>query len=382
MSRGDDRALARLCRKEGKLREQLGKHAAAMRWYRRGLASLAASTHDDVADATVLAERAQLEVACASTLIWQQRYRQCAQWCRRALPDAVAGGDRATEAHAYYLLDWALSELGDDEALAYRNLAQPIYEELGDYAGLASVLNNRGVDALVAGRWDESCARFEESRAARLRAGDVVGMAQCAHNLAEVRTEQGRFVEAESYLREARRIWRASGYAMGVAAATNTLGRALARSGRADEGVALLRDSQHRFEVLVHAPFLAETEARLAEALVFGGRLKEATDVLDALGERAVDGGPAVAALAVRMRGTIAAMSGDLSEAVSLLNEARDVADKGGVEWESALAGLELARLAGTSSADREFLEQAASAVLDRMGIDGALVLPQTRLTV
>ena len=365
---------ASLCRKEGTLREKLGKHPAAIRWYRRGLASLAALPSDPA----VAMERSRLTVACASTLIWQQRYRQAEQWCRRALPDALAACDRATEAHAYYLLDWALSELGSDEALDYRNLAQPIYEELGDYAGLASVLNNYGVDALVAGRWDECCAHFEESRAARRRAGDIVGMAQCAQNLAEVRAEQGRFDEAESYLREARRIWRASGYAMGVAAATNTLGRTLARTGRAEEGVALLRDAQQRFEALKHAPFLAETEARLAEALVFAGRLAEAELVLESLGGRAAEGGPPVAALAGRMRGTIAAMSGDASSARALLQQARDIADTGGVEWESALAALELARLEGTPVDERELLEHEAGAVLARMGIDATLVMPPT----
>ncbi len=369
----DARSLARLCRKEGTLREKLGKHSAALTWYRRGLASLAALPDEPA----VAMERSRLGVACASTLIWRQRYRGCAQWCRRALPDALAAGDRATEAHAYYLLDWALGQMDDEEALEYRNLAQPIYEELGDFDGLASVLNNRGVDALDAGLWDDACAYFEESRTARRRAGDVVGMAQCAHNLAEIRTEQGRFDEAEMQLREARRIWRASGYAMGVAAATNTLGRTLARTRRTDEGIALLREAQERFGELAHAPFLAETEARLAEALVFAGRLTEATEVLEHLGDRAVDGGAPVAALARRMQGTVAAASGDAASARVLLQQARDIADKGGVEWESALAALEMARLDDTTDEDRKHLVTEAEVVLRRMGIAGEQVMPR-----
>ena len=369
---GEPLSQARLCRKEGTLREKLGKHAPAITWFRRGLDALSELSDES----TAAAERSRLEVACASTLIWQQRYSQCAQRCRRALPDALACGDRATEAHAYYLLDWALSELGNDRAFEYRDLAQPIYEELGDYAGLASVLNNRGVDALAAGRWDDCCAHFEESREARRRAGDVVGIAQCAHNLAEVLTEQGRYTEAEAYLREARRIWRASGYAMGVAAATNTLGRTLARAGRGDEGVLLLREAQQRFEVLQHAPFLAETEARLAEALVFAGRSAEAAVVLETLGDRAADGGPAVAALALRMCGAIESMSGDTASARASLQAARDIADKGGVEWESALAAMQLARLDDTSGDECELLERQARQLLTRLGIDATRVLP------
>ena len=370
----DPMAQARLCRKEGTLREKLGKHSPALTWYRRGLDAL--GELDDQLD--VERERARLEVACASTLIWQQRYGECAKRCRRALPGARASGDRATEAHAYYLLDWALTELGSDESHAFRDLAQPIYEELGDYEGLGSVLNNRGADALSVGRWDECCVHFEESRAARRRAGDVVGMAQCLQNLAEVRTEQGRFDEAESFVRDARRIWRASGYVMGVAAATNTLGRTLARAGRAEEGVKLLRDAQQQFIVLRHAPWLAETEARLAEALVFAGHPVQATEVLDELADRAADGGPPVVALAQRLRGTIAALRGDVTGARSILLDARERADKAGVEWESALVALELARLADATVEGAEQLQREAWVVLKRMGIDAAKVMPPT----
>ncbi|MFM2071774.1 MAG: hypothetical protein RLZZ623_2037 [Actinomycetota bacterium] len=369
----EPRAIARLCRKEGKLREQLGRHAAAMPWYRRGLVAL--DTLPDT-DTIAAAERSRLQVACASTLIWRQRYRQCAAWCVRALPHALSASDRATEAHAYYLLDWALGELGDSSGLQYRELAQPIYEELGDFAGLASVLNNHGVDALVAARWDEACGYFEQSREARRRAGDVVGMAQCAHNLAEVRAEQGRFVEAEAYLREARRIWRASGYAMGVAAATNTLGRTLARTGRPDEGIDLLTDARQRFIALAHGPFLAETEGRLAEALLFAGRPHEAIEVLDELGDRAAEGGPPVAALAIRMRATAVAMLGDHTRARLLLDDARACAESGDVAWEAALATIQIAHLAGTDAVERERCEHAANEVFTRMGIDAHAVIP------
>ncbi len=371
---------ARLCRKEGTLRERLGRHDPAITWYRRGLSGLGVRVDHDVFDADAAAERARLQMACASTLIWQQRYRQCAQRCRRALPDAIAAGDRATEAHAYYLLDWALSELGDDASLDYRELAQPIYEELGDFAGLAAVLQNRGVDALTAGKWDESCAYFEDGVVASRRSGDLMRMAQCWQNLAEVRVEQGRYAEAEAFLRDARRSCRASGHAMGFAAATNTLGRTLARAGRAEDGVALLLEAQQRFVALGHGPFLAETEARLAEALVFAGRNAQALDVLDDLGGRADDGGAPVAALAERMRGTVAAGLGDTRGARASLLEARRIADKGGAEWESALAALEIARLADTPRDEHDLLQHEADAVLSRMGIDASRVMPPAPL--
>ena len=197
---GDDpRSHARLCRKEGKLRERLGQHSAALRWFRRGLRVLdEAAAPTPAADRGIVAERAQLETEWASLSIIRQRYRPGVQWCRRALPGALSAGDRRTEAHLYYLLEWALGALDDDEALTYRTLARPIYEELGDYVGLGALHINWGVDALSAGRWHDATSHFVDAREAYQRAGDVVTMAQASHNLAEVLIEQGRHEEAES----------------------------------------------------------------------------------------------------------------------------------------------------------------------------------------
>ncbi|HSB85867.1 MAG TPA: tetratricopeptide repeat protein, partial [Ilumatobacteraceae bacterium] len=371
---GDRRAIARLCRKEGKLRERLGRYGAAERWFRQSLRTL--ETCVDSSDSEVAADRAELQVEWASFSIMRQKYRPGVRWCRRALVDAVASGDRRTEAHVYYLLEWALAELGDDEAHRYRDLAQPIYEDVGDYVGLGAVLLNRGVDALAAGRWEEASSSFEEARRAYQRGGDVVSVAHAAHNLAEVYIEQGRHEEAEACLRESRRIWRASGFAMGLAAVTSALGRTMARSGRTDEAVDLLRDALRRFEALEHAPFVAESRARLAEAYVFGQRWHEALDIVDELGDTASVGGPAIAALANRMRGIALAAVGDVDAARDVLEQTRDFAEKAGIEWESALTVLELARLPGTPPDEREILESRASLVLKRMGVVEAVVPP------
>jgi class 3 adenylate cyclase/tetratricopeptide (TPR) repeat protein len=376
---GDDPgAFARLCRKEGKLRERLGQHAAALRWFRRGLRVLDESV--DLDDKGMVAERAQLETEWASLSIIRQRYRPGVQWCRRALPRALEVRDRRTEAHLYYLLEWALGALDDDEALTYRTLARPIYEELGDYVGLGALHINWGVDALDMGRWHDATSHFVDARAAYQRAGDVVTMAQASHNLAEVLIEQGRHDEAESYLRESRRIWRASGFAMGMAAVDSALGRTMARSGRPAEGVELIREAQQRFIALEHTPFIAESAVRLAEAFVFGGRWSDAIDVLDEIGDQSADGGPAVAALGMRMRAVAVARSGHFIEARELLEVTRVFADKQGVEWESALAALEIARLPDTPDEAAILLESLARQVLESMGVRVDAVLPPVAL--
>ena len=370
----DPLAMARLCRKEGKLSERLGRHGAAPRWFRRGLQTL--EELEGVDRQVVAAELAQLQVEWASFSIQRQKFAAGERRCRLALPYALEAGDRRAEAHVYYLLEWALDEIGDDEAHVYRDLAQPIYEELGDYGGLGTVLINRGVDETTAGRWMTAAAQLLEARRALERAGNVVMKAHASHNLAEIWINQGRYEEAEAYLREARRVWRASGFAMGLAAATSALGRTLARSGRTDEGVALINDAAERFVQLEYAPFIAEAGVRLAEAMVFARRWDEVDAHLDDLGERVADGGPSIVALGRRMRAIAAARRGEVAAAREQLEELREFATTSGIEWETALAGIELARLPGVLADEADALTGPARRLLESMGVDVERALP------
>ena len=54
---------------------------------------------------------------------------------------------------------------------------------------------------------------------------------------------------------------------------------------------------------------------------------------------------------------------------------------EGGVEWESAMSALEMARLNDTTVDEREHLVKQATVVLERMGISGELVMPAIRST-
>jgi class 3 adenylate cyclase/tetratricopeptide (TPR) repeat protein len=370
---GDSLAVARLCRKEGKLRERLGKHAASGSWFRRGLAEL----HTLPSTTEVLAERARLQTEWASTLIATQKRRQSVQRCRAALPDAVASGDRRAQVHLYRVMEWALGEIGDDDAHHYRELALEICEDIGDFVGLGGFLMNAGVDALTSGQWQTGSDNFERARLAYVRAGDMVTGAQAGHNLAELYVEQGRYEDAESLLRDARRVWRASGFAMGVAAVNNCLGRALGRSGRSGEGIELLRDAKERFASMGHPAYAAESAARLAEALLFALDHHGAIDELDAQRSDALDeAGAQVVALALRVRGTALGRLGDRDGAREWLGRCMAYGAKHGIEWEAALASIELARLPGTRADEADLLERNATVVLTSMGVDIERVLP------
>ncbi len=151
-----------------------------------------------------------------------------------------------------------------------RELALPIYEELGDLLGQANALNNLGIDAYYEGRWDEALAHYGRSRAARDRIGDVVGAATIANNIAEILSDQGRIDEAEAELREVRTICEAAGSLLMTAVADANLGRAASRAGRVDEAGELLYAAITSLrEIDAGIGFVVEVQARLAEAALF-----------------------------------------------------------------------------------------------------------------
>src|SRR5262249_6381350 len=144
--------------------------------------------------------------------------------------EAAERGDLDTLAHAYQLLHLVYSTTGSPERHALRGLALPIYEEFGDLAGQAAVLNNLGVDAYYEGRWDDAVDAYSRSRALRERPGDVSKVAVATNNIAEILSDQYRLTEAQDLLEEAIVSADASGHELTSAVARGNLGRAAARA--------------------------------------------------------------------------------------------------------------------------------------------------------
>jgi class 3 adenylate cyclase/tetratricopeptide (TPR) repeat protein len=364
---GDPLWTARLCLKEGVVREREGRYREALAWYSRGR-NAARAQDPAAAGAELDLVEAELDVAAAGVRYRQGRRRECMRLCRRAVPRAEASGARSTLAHAYYLLDAAATDLGLDEAIEWRALALPIYEEIGDWLGQANVLNNLGVDAALEGRWDEAVSRYERSIEARERAGDVVGAATATHNIGELRGDQGELETAAALLEEARRVWRAASYPLGVALATSNLGRCALRAGRVDDAIALLEEAVAGFDAIGSGAFVAATEARLAEALAVAGKLDAADELAASVVARCDDPDLAdAAALAHRVRGVVAARTGDTAAAKVHLDASLRDAAAGSSDYERALTLVAAAALgmeAGTSSAP-----ESAEAVLRRLGV-------------
>jgi class 3 adenylate cyclase len=325
--RGDAAATADLCVKEGRLRESEGRYGDALRWYARGLKEL-----DRAAEATP-GPRLRLELGYAAARFRQGALHDCVEWCTRVVEGARGTGNLPELAHAYYLLQAAYSALGSPERTRVRDLALPIYEELGDLLGQANALNNLGIDAYYEGRWDEALELYERSRRARERIGDVVGAATIANNIAEILSDQGLLDEAEELLRGVVATAEATGGALEGAVATGNLGRAAARAGRFEEAFELLGRALDALRAIDAAAFVAETRARLAEAAVLAGDSARALAEADAV----ETGTPSVQALLHRVRGHAHRQAGRDDLARRELERSLEVARSGDALYEVAL---------------------------------------------
>jgi class 3 adenylate cyclase/tetratricopeptide (TPR) repeat protein len=326
-------ALAGLSLKEGRLRENEGHYAEALRWYERGLRRA-----DELEGPARTLHRLRLSLGYAAARFRQGAFEECVEWVERVIEDARAAGALPDLAHAYYLGHLAYTSLGSPKRNEVRGLALPIYEELGDLLGQANALNNLGIDAYYEGRWDEALEFYSRSRAARERIGDVVGAATIANNIAEILSDQGRIEEAEAELREVRRICEAAGSLLMTAVADANLGRAAARSGRGDEARELLTAAIASLREIDAGSFVVEAQARLAEAALFAGDFEGAlssADLAEAI--TGTSAPPAVQALLNRVRGQALRRLGRREEAAREFDESLRIARAGGMMYEVAL---------------------------------------------
>ncbi len=235
----DGLARSRLMRKEGILRERLGSYPEALDWYGRGLEALDATAGDDG-----LASRVQLELGTAGIKYRQGRFGEGIEWSTRAAEHAELADDRAALGHAYHLLHLNRMSLGEKDE-EHARLALSLLEEAGDLVLQANVVNNLGIEAYYAGRWDEASELYRRSSELSGRAGDVVNVARAQNNEGEIVSDQGKLEEAEALFLEARRVWRAARYPVGIALATSNLGRVAARATSLRRGARVARRGAH-----------------------------------------------------------------------------------------------------------------------------------------
>jgi predicted ATPase len=357
-------AQTKLMLKEGLLREEQGAYAEALYWYARAEKAAASIVNAD--------ERARREVelrrARAQARFRQGRYDEALILAAMVIERSTGLHDLGDLAHAYYLSHMIHTFRGDEERHAFRGLALPIFEEIGDLVGQASVLNNLGIESYYEGRWDEARDLYERSRALRERIGDAINVATTTNNIGEIESDQGRFDEAEQSFRDTLRIVEAAGHQLLTGVARGNLGRLAARVGRYDEADELLSGAAEQLEEIGAAPFAVELRARHAE--LRGLRGDDPEDVVAAVNaavRRLEEAGvpAAVRVLLERVRGVALARAGREMEARASLGEALDVAERANADYEIALTLRAIARLDGEESLR-------AQEIFARLGVDEA----------
>ena len=352
-----------LMRKEGALRELMGKYSEALRWYGRGLRAAEGLADDNLRTRTQM----RFRLAHAQVRFRQGAFRECISGCRKLVDDALAADDTENLAPAYLLLHLVHTVLGTPQRAAFRGLALPLYEDLGDLSGQASALQNMGVEAYYAGEWEDALELYERSRALRERLGDVTNAAIQMNNIGEIRSDQGHLEHAERLFHEVERICDAAGHRLAATVAHANLGRAAGRAGRLDEAEILLTQALGVFRDMHASSFALEAKVRLAEVeLLRGDRpdaaLASTTAVLD-LAEDAANMA-ALHASALRLRAA-ARLQLAADGAFEDLAESVEIARGADALYEVALA-LDLRAAAdGDADAAAESAE-----LLERLGVE------------
>ncbi len=351
-------------RKEGVLREHMGNYSEALRWYGRGLK--AAEGLDDATQRTRY--RIRFRLAHAQVRFRQGAFRECIRRTKEVVEEALVVNDLESLAPAYSLLHLVHVMLGLPDRAAYRGLALPLYEELGDLSGQASVLNNLGIEAYYVGDWEKALDLYERSRALRERLGDVAYVALQMSNIGEIRSDQGRLDEAEKLFQEVERISDQAGQRLMSTVARANLGRAAARAGRLDEAELLLTEAVVGFREIHAASFALETEIRLAELDVLRGdhpeqAIRRTHAVLD-FADDAADMA-ALHASALRLRAAARLQLGDADGSAADIDASVEVARRADALYEMALALDLKAHAAGDADAAAE-----SAALLKALGVE------------
>jgi len=313
-----------------------------------------------------LENRVELEIAYAGSLYYQSRFDDCIEWAERAVEHADEAGLVSEIAHASYILSLASSQAGRPEP-RYQQRALEIYERTGELVGHGILLNNLGLEAFEAYRWDEAVERYTRAAELSERAGDVTNVARVHVNEADVLAERGLLDEAEQRLRDALRVWRAASYRLAIAITSSNLGRVLARAGRGEEARALLTEARATFTELGNPAWAAEATARVAESHVVAGEHREAVETATAALEEARESGapPVLEAVIERLIGYALVQQRRKDEAAPHFERSLELARGLGADLEIALT---LKAMADTGRAGPEAARESEE-ILSRLGV-------------
>lgn len=341
-----------------------------------------AAAHPAAADAVRL--QAQVLVARAEVRHWQGRHADAVRECARAAELAERAGATDLLADALVWLDVSRLMLGaGDGSEAERALR--LLEQRGDRPWQEGrCLNELGIRAYFAGRWDDARRFYERCEEANARAGDTWAASVARGNAAEILVQQGRLDEAEPLLRDALRVWRASGVPGQVAFGQRLLGTVAGRRGDRAGALAHLDDARTTYTALGEDGEVVETDVRTAEAVLLTGDARAAhalaTRTLSAAaGNAAAE--PWLPALH-RVHGLALAALGDVDAALHSLAASAEAAEARGADHELGFTLHALATVAAAAGRPVDARRTAAGrALLHRLGVR-AVAAPVLRVDV
>jgi len=375
---GDDIAQGRLCFKHSVLEERTGSYPQALRWLRRGMKPLAGRT-----DTAAAQQHARLIASYGLIRQAQGQRLDAVAWLDRAIDAAKQAGEREALAHAYFILDWSLVELGRGSEAVHSQRALELYDALGKLGPQATIYNNLGLLAWWEGRWDEAVELYDKGRQLRIRIGDEVDAATGTHNIAEVLSDQGRLDEAQPLFEEALRVWRAADFGIGVAYATRSLGHVASRRGDLVRAAELYDAAREQFRAMVAESELVDTDARIAEGLVFEARSEEAIELATASLKRTTAvGGATQDPMLYRVRGYAHAQRGEWDEAVGDLQQSLEAARTRNARHEVAHTLEAMARIAAARGQPDESARAEADELYKALGVVYVPAVPLEPLAV
>jgi class 3 adenylate cyclase/tetratricopeptide (TPR) repeat protein len=359
-----DAAYARALREGGPRAQLLRKRGVVAE--RHGAYDDALALYDEVAEEDEPEAQLAAQLGRAIVLYRQGRIDDSADTAEAAAASAIALGDQASLADAYYIRAAAEGDRGGP-ASHFLDLALPIFEELGLLHRQATVLNNMGVRAYYEGRWDDAIALYRRSGEVVERAGDVLTGAHATNNRAEILLDQGRHAEAAELIDSALRTYRRAKFRIGEAFATVLLGRIAAEQGRFAEAYELIDSGREQFAALGSESLLIEADARRAQALVLEGRHADAAELAaEALERMAAIGEVGVRLVLLhRLLAVAAVQARTPAGAPPHFDDGIRIARELGADYEVART-LQMRVLAGLGS-DDDAAE--AEAIMARLGV-------------
>lgn len=310
--------------------------------YRRCLRRLTVAEKLLAADRSAAAQRLRAEIRAQYGLV---RHRQGKGLdAVRLLREAVALAERADPevlVTALLHLDIAELTLGLPSQGEHVQRAVQVLTQAGGLPWLeARALNQLGIRAYFAGRWEEAVRHYGESRAACERAGDQWTAAVESANIAEVLSDQGYLAQAQVALDEALQTYRAAGTRAFVADGTRLLGRLAARQGDLDRAEEMLRAARAIYAEDGELLQSVHTDALLAEARLLCGDVETALHrALLALDEvAALPGRGMLLPLLLRVAGVARVRLGDTEGGLRELDRSIDEARERDAAYELALS--------------------------------------------